>query len=97
MQAMALIEISMIFPARNLHKYGWDFPWQTVSHNQMDFPMDLLLATWSQGLEPLSKGQRLQRRVQLRQAMARDGKDMEVHGKHQVSMGHFFPKLNFRI
>jgi hypothetical protein len=41
MEAMALIEISMIF-ARNLHKYGWDFPWQTVSHN-LDFPMDFLL------------------------------------------------------
>jgi len=22
--------------------YGWDFPWQTVSHN-LDFPMDFLL------------------------------------------------------
>ena len=25
----------MIFPARNLHLFNRDFPWRTVSHNQM--------------------------------------------------------------
>jgi len=25
----------MIFPATSTSSYGWDFPWRTVSHNQM--------------------------------------------------------------
>ena len=34
----------MIVPANETSIYGWDFPWQTVSHNQMvdvhsDFPV----------------------------------------------------------
>jgi hypothetical protein len=32
---MALIEIDDFPSERKLHIYGWDFPWQTVSHNQM--------------------------------------------------------------
>ena len=28
----------MIFPANETSIYGWDFPWQTVSHNQRVIP-----------------------------------------------------------
>ena len=32
---MAPIEIDDFPSERNLHFDGWDFPWRTVSHNQM--------------------------------------------------------------
>ena len=45
---MALIEIAWIFPAFESSIYGWDFPWQTVSHQIIIDPIRITVEWWLQ-------------------------------------------------